>query len=164
MKVEKLSRTLQKILAARGLSGRLDIFRIIGQWEVLVGDVIARHTQPLSLKGKKLSVQVDSSVWMQQLSLLKPELIEKVNRGLGEGTITNVTVALGEVKRRSGRREASSPLPPLSDEERMAIDRYTETVREPEIREAIRKVMEMDWKNKKRETAGDRSRKPEAGA
>lgn len=158
MKAEKLSKTLQKILAARGLSSRLDIYRIIGQWEGMVGDVIARHAQPLSLKGKKLSVRVDSSVWMQQLTLLKPELIEKVNRGLGEGTITSITVTLGEVKGRSRHGEKLPPLPPLSDDDRRMIDRYTEAVQEPEIREAIRRVMEMDWKSKKRKTTGARER------
>jgi len=96
-KIEKLSSFLGKTLASHGLATRLKEFRVMGRWEKIVGKVIARHAQPSSLRGKKLSVVVDSSAWMQQLSLLKPELIEKLNQGLGAGSLHEITLKIGTV-------------------------------------------------------------------
>src|SRR5512136_2268888 len=78
-KIEKLGITLEKVLNRRGLASKLKEYRLFGQWERAVGSVIARHAQPSAIRGKKLTVTVDSSAWMQQLSLLRPEIINKVN-------------------------------------------------------------------------------------
>lgn len=163
MKVEKISQTLQKVLTARGLSGRLGIYRVIGRWDSVVGTVIARHAQPHSIRGKKLTVQVDSPVWMQQLALLKPDLIEKVNKGLGPETVKEIKLTLGTVEGRPIRKEKAAPLPPLSEEERDLIDRYTDDIREPDIRASLRRLMETDLRNKRR-SGRSSSRGREAGS
>ncbi len=150
MKIEKLSGTLQKIIAARGLAGRLGIYRILGQWEGMVGNVIARHAQPLSIRGKSLSVQVDSPVWMQQLSLLKPELIEKANGVLGEGSLKEIMLVLGDVRSAAKQKERAEPLPPLNDEEQKLVEGVISEVSDPEIKEALRKLMEKDLRSRKK--------------
>ena len=81
-RIEKVSLTLDKLLSKRGLGGRLKEYRVFGQWEKIVGKVIARHARPQSVRGKRLSVIVDSNAWMQQLSMLKPDIIQKVNRSI----------------------------------------------------------------------------------
>lgn len=150
MKVEKLSQTLQRLLTSRGLAGRLGIYRIIGHWNGVVGAAIARHAQPCFIRGKKLTVQVDSPVWMQQLSLLKSELIDKLNKGLGAEAVQEIKLTLGAIESRAGRAEKVPPLPPLSEEDREFIARYTDVIREPDIRESFRKLMETDLRNKRR--------------
>jgi hypothetical protein len=155
MKVEKLSITLQKIINARGLAGRLGIYRIIGQWESTVGAVIARHAQPLSIRGKKLTVQVDSPVWMQQLSLLKPDLIEKVNRGMGEDAVKDITLRLGEVAQKKLSPRTAPPVP-LSGKERALVDGYVKDIDDPEIKAALAKLIERDLVNKKGKQTGSR--------
>jgi hypothetical protein len=150
MKIEKLSNTLQKIISAGGLAGRLGIYRVMGQWEPAVGAVIASHAQPLSLRGKKLLVQVDSPVWMQQLSMLKPELIEKVNGRMGEIMIKDITLKLGEVGPRKKPASPAAPPVPLTREEQYLVETYVKDVAEPEIRTALMRLIEKDLMNKKR--------------
>ena len=100
-KLDRLSYTLGSMLKARGLGSRLSEYRIFGQWEKAVGPVIARHAQPQAVRGKKLTLVVDSPAWMQQLSLLKPEIMEKVNSTLGKKTINDITLRIGEVESRA---------------------------------------------------------------
>jgi hypothetical protein len=159
MKIEKLSSTLQKIIAARGLAGKLGIYRIMGQWESVVGAVIASHAQPSAIRGKKLTVQVDSPVWMQQLSLLKPDLIEKVNRGMGEDAVKDITLRLGEVVSQKKPPSKMSPPVPLSEKERALVESSVKDIDDPEIKTALARLMEKDLMNKKRRSARSRGKK-----
>jgi hypothetical protein len=150
-KINRLSVTLVKMLKAQGLEGRLQEYRVFGQWEKAVGKVIARHAQPCSLRGKKMTLVVDSPAWMQQLSLLKPEIIEKVNRRLGHNAIRDIMLKLGEVAPRTV--EASEDLPVRADldrDEREKIEYALQDLHDPEIREAVRRVMEKDFLRRNR--------------
>lgn len=150
-KINRLSITLVKMLKAQGLESRLQEYRIFGQWEKAVGKVIARHAQPCSLRGKKMTLVVDSPAWMQQLSLLKPEIVEKVNRRLGHNAIRDIMLKLGEVA--PGAGEASEDLPVRADldrDEREKIEYALQGLHDPEIREAVRRVMEKDFLRRKR--------------
>lgn len=136
------------MLKARGLQGRLSEYRILGKWEKTMGPVIARHAHPLSVRGPKLYLAVDSPAWMQQLSLLKPEIIEKVNAGLGRETIREIVLNLGEV-----RATAASPPEPevrreLTNEERMRIEETVAGLSDPDVRQALRRLMEKDFLRK----------------
>ncbi len=148
-RIERLSGTIMKILQARGLESRLSEYRIFGQWERAVGEVIARHAHPVAMQGKKLTLVVDSPAWMQQLSLLKPEIKEKLNRTLGSDVVKDIKLILGEVTT-SGKTADPRAVPAALDkEERIVIDRYAEEVHDPDIREAIRRVMEKDFLSRK---------------
>ncbi len=149
-KVKKLSSILDEILKARGMGSRLKESRVFGRWEKIVGAVIARHAQPQSVRGKKLSVQVDNSSWMQQLSLLKPELIEKVNRALGGGAIQDITLRLGEVAVSSKPTEDAAPPASLDEGERRKVEQYIKDIKDPVVKEALRHVIEKDLMSKKR--------------
>jgi predicted nucleic acid-binding Zn ribbon protein len=151
-KIERFSATLVRILKARGLEGRLSEYHLFGRWEKAVGTMIARHARPEILRGKKLTVIVDSAAWMQQLSLLKPEIIEKVNRGLGKDAIREIALRLGEVAPSEERPEDIPARASLNAEDRAKIEQYTHDIADPGIREAIRHVMEKDFLSKKRTT------------
>src|SRR5512143_2743525 len=124
-RIDKLSATLSRILKARGLEGRLREYRIFGLWDRTVGPAIARHARPQALRGKKLGLIVDSPAWMQQLSLMKPDIIEKLNRELGRETIGDITMRLGDVEQ-ADRPEAEEGVAKaaLSADEREKIEQY----------------------------------------
>ncbi|HXY54468.1 MAG TPA: DUF721 domain-containing protein [Nitrospirota bacterium] len=148
-KLDKLSDTLVKMLRARGMEGRLREYRIHGQWDRAVGATIARHAQPYSLRGKKMALIVDSPAWMQQLSLLKPDIIERVNRSLGHNAIRDITLKLGEVTPR-GKETGERPVPSeLTRDEREKIENALREITDAEIRESVRRVMEKDFLAKK---------------
>ena len=151
-KVEKLSSTIEKILNDRGWGAKLKEYRVFSLWRKAVGPGIARHAQPASIRGKRLTVVMDSSAWMQQLSLMKPEILSKVNYHLGPDGIEGITLKLGELERPEERPEEFQPAAgTLEAEEQKRIEECTATIKEPVIRESLRKVMVKDQLNKKRQ-------------
>lgn len=159
---EKLSATLAKLLASRGWTSRLREYRVVGKWERIVGDVIALHSRPAALRGKKLTVAVDSPAWMQQLTLLKPELLEKLNRHLGEGAVASIVLKIGEVSapaRPPDKQPLSGMSGSLTQGERARIEDYIKDLADPAVREALRHVMEKDFQSRKKTTAGKGAKK-----
>jgi hypothetical protein len=149
--IDRFSTTLSRILKARGLEGRLHEYRIFASWDRTVGPAIARHARPRTLRGRKLALIVDSPAWMQQLTLMKPEIVEKLNRALGRETITDITMRLGEIEPADQPEADAAPVgAELSAEERETIEQHVQDIEDPVIRDAIRRVFEKDVRNRKR--------------
>lgn len=74
-----LAAALKKALAIPSLKKRLNVLEIAGRWEALVGETVAQHVQPASLDKGILVLQTDSSVWRQQISLMRSEILENVH-------------------------------------------------------------------------------------
>jgi predicted nucleic acid-binding Zn ribbon protein len=149
-KVERLSSTIEKILRDRGWGTKLKEYRIYGIWEKAVGKGIARHARPAGMRGKKLAVLVDSSAWMQQLSLLKPEIIGRVNQHLREDAVESISLKLGEFEPSAVQRDEYRPAAgTLGPEEQIRIDKCVAEIADPQTRESLRHLMERDFLNKK---------------
>ena len=148
-KIERLASTLDKILASRGLGSRLREYRILGRWDKIVGPAISRHAQPLSLRNKKLTIIVDSSAWMQQLSLLKPELLEKVSAALGKEAVQSISLKLGEVFSSTKAIEEQPRTGTLEAGEQERIESIVKDIKDADIRESLRHVMQKDFLRKK---------------
>ena len=90
--------TILSGLAKRlGLESPLFERRLQHDWKQLVGDPVASHTWPDQIRFKKLYVIVRNSVWMQQLTFLKPELLAKLNDRAGGPLLTDISLRVGEV-------------------------------------------------------------------
>ena len=93
-----ISGVLQKILQQYGLEGKLREYQVLNRWEEIVGKTIAAHTAPDSIRFKKLILKVDSSAWMQELSFLKKDLIEKVNHAFQTPLIRDIQFRIGVIE------------------------------------------------------------------
>ena len=63
----------------------------IAYWDLCVGKNIARHTEPFKVVDNGiLLVKVDDDSWRQELTFLKHQIIEKLNRQLGKKTIQEI--------------------------------------------------------------------------
>lgn len=71
---------LAAVLARAGLTERVAQAGVIPAWGSLVGAQIAEVTDPVRLSADgTLVVRVRSHAWMQELSLLEPELLRSLN-------------------------------------------------------------------------------------
>jgi predicted nucleic acid-binding Zn ribbon protein len=78
---EPIGQVLADVLRERGLSERVEQARVVDEWPALVGAQIAGVTEPLSVTSDGvLFVAVRTHAWMTELSLLEPELVERLNR------------------------------------------------------------------------------------
>ncbi len=57
--------------------------RVQGEWEDAVGPTVAGEAQPRAENGGAITVECSSAVWAQELELLGPDLLERLNGALG---------------------------------------------------------------------------------
>jgi predicted nucleic acid-binding Zn ribbon protein len=71
---------LSRVLEDSGLAERVEQAAVIPEWPGLVGPTIAAVTEPLSIAADgTLFVAVKTNAWMNELSLLEPELLRALN-------------------------------------------------------------------------------------
>lgn len=89
---QPLGRIAARLAADRGWSSRLTTGRLFGQWGAIVGEDVAEHAQPMSLKDGELTIQAESTAWATQLRLLQRQLLTKIAAGVGHGVVTKLKV------------------------------------------------------------------------
>ncbi len=81
-KPEALGNIVANWLDGSGLAERVDQASVSPEWPKLVGPQIAKVTSPQSISANgTLFVHVTTSAWMNELSLLEPELLRSLNAG-----------------------------------------------------------------------------------
>lgn len=65
---------------------------VIGRWDEIVGDVVAQHCPVESFENGKVVVQADSTAWAQQLKLLLPQVMRRIDEVVGQGIVESVVV------------------------------------------------------------------------
>ncbi|MBX3340934.1 MAG: DUF721 domain-containing protein [Nitrospira sp.] len=128
-----------------GLESKLFEARLRRHWPEIVGEPIATHTRPDQIRFKKLHVYVHNSVWLQQLTFLKPVLLEKVNGLAGETLVTEIVLRIGEfsAERKVGPPAATveEPVPQPSAELLQETALHTQGIQDPALREQLAAVM-----------------------
>lgn len=112
MAIEKVDRTVEKLLDALGLATVAAQALIAKSWEEIVGPLLAAKTCPSRLKGGVLTVCAVSPSWAQELSLSRTAVLERIHAVLGPGKVRDVRVCVGPVP--EAEREAAPPeeIPP----------------------------------------------------
>lgn len=140
------------LLDRNGAKRELREHRIATHWQTIVGPRVGARTLPDGLSKGVLWVRVSSSAWLHELSFLKDELTERVNKSVGDPPLVKeIRFHLGAIRGGindvlptvSIRRPplAKRPLPaPASGAHLDAINRETNDVLDPELREIIREA------------------------
>jgi predicted nucleic acid-binding Zn ribbon protein len=83
------------ILKSAGMEDGLNEDEVRATWKELAGDFIARHTEPLSVKGGHLILRVTQPALRFQLEQMKPMLLSRIRAQLGAGRIKTIKFSLG---------------------------------------------------------------------
>jgi len=139
-----IGEALGAALRRLGLDGRMQEQGLWRGWAAAVGPGIARHAQPQSLRQGRLVVHVTDPVWLHQLSMMRPRLIEALNLQLGAAAVRELALRVGEV----AELPAQDPPPPSPDalaapdaarvEE---VEALLAPLTDPETREAFRRLL-----------------------
>jgi hypothetical protein len=144
--LQKLGNILQGILKKHNIFFNSEEQRLLEVWYKAVGPQISAQTRPDKLKRNTLFVKVSSSVWMQQLHILKHEIIENFNQILGKELIKNVHFSIGEI---SSSALSKNSYPPsfspesysLRDKDKKMVERSVSSVADKELKEILKRVM-----------------------
>ncbi|MFC4834911.1 DciA family protein [Actinomycetospora chibensis] len=89
---QMLGRLASRLSGDRGWAPRLANGSVFGRWAELVGEEVAEHARPVSLRDGVLTVAADSTAWATQLRLLQRQLIGKLAAGLGDGVVKTMRI------------------------------------------------------------------------
>jgi hypothetical protein len=136
---------LSRFLKSHGMTLHMLEFRLQRHWREIVGEHIARHTWPESVRHRKLYLVAENSVWLQQLVFLKPELLAKINGAAAGETLTDIVLRIGTVPVPDADEGASRPPTPpepneepVSGETRAAIEAAVQAVADPDLQARLR--------------------------
>ena len=92
-----LKEVLGDVVARFGLDRSLDDYRIWQAWDEVVGPAIARNAQPQKLSANRLVICVRNAGWMQELTMLRRDLCERLNEWMGREVIKEIFLVVGRV-------------------------------------------------------------------
>src|SRR5436309_16138294 len=85
-----VSSILTNLAPRFGMEAKLLEWRLRRHWHEIAGDQIASHTRPDQIRFKKLYLTVENSVSLQQITFLKPALLEKINETPSSQLISDI--------------------------------------------------------------------------
>jgi len=142
-KPQSIHSILEKTLKTLEIDVPVKTYSIVGAWNEIVGESVAGHSQPRSIRNQILFIDVAHPTWMQQLQFLKPTLLDQVNAFLGEPLIQDIRFKLGKVS-------PPLPAPPktlLAEDESLdqgTLNRIENLLREiddEEVQKSLREVL-----------------------
>jgi predicted nucleic acid-binding Zn ribbon protein len=90
-KPSSIADVLAGVLKDTGIAARVEQAGIIPEWSTLVGAQIAAVTEPMSVTADgTLFVNVTTNAWMNELSLMEPELLRALNGKDGRPAVRRI--------------------------------------------------------------------------
>ncbi|MDH5667122.1 MAG: DUF721 domain-containing protein [Nitrospira sp.] len=118
-----------------GLESKLLEARVQRQWPEIMGEPIASQTWPAHIRFKKLYLTVRNSVWLQQLTYLKPTLLAKLHDSTGAALIEEIVLRVGEIPMPiSASTSPSEDEIPADSELGVEMDPHTAGIQDPDLR------------------------------
>jgi predicted nucleic acid-binding Zn ribbon protein len=92
-----LGAVIEKIVCQYRPNTEQSLMQVWNIWDDAVGPEIAANARPAAFKDSLLLIHVTSSTWMHQLRFLEKNLIDQINRALGNERVSMVKFKIGPV-------------------------------------------------------------------
>ncbi|MFH1625675.1 MAG: DUF721 domain-containing protein [Pseudomonadota bacterium] len=126
---------------------------VLEAWDQVVGEHIARHAQPESVRDKTLFVRVSTIPWMRELEAMEGMIIKRLNERIERAVINKLDFKLGEIPpHRSMKPERTIREwtdRELNEDDLQNIKKAIAHVRDSEIRDILLRTMIKDVKLRK---------------
>jgi len=87
---------LSGVFKSAGIEKRMAQARVLAEWPEMVGERVAAVAAAESVRDDGiLMVAVKTAAWAQELSLMTPQIIARVNAGRGAGRINGIHWRVG---------------------------------------------------------------------
>jgi predicted nucleic acid-binding Zn ribbon protein len=81
---------LNQEFSKTGLDSKIQEHKAVLDWEKIAGKSLARHTQAVKVHEHRLFVKVDSPILRNELTYIKPALIEKIKKEIPESGVEDI--------------------------------------------------------------------------
>lgn len=94
--LEPVGPLVAQILRRLGLDRRFEEYRAVLGWAEVVGPQIAAQSRAAAVRDGVLFVEVASNVWMQELGLLRDNIMERLNAHLGKPLVRKIVLSIAQ--------------------------------------------------------------------
>ena len=85
-----LKDSIEAMLRAYKLNGKLSEVQLVGSWEKIMGKAISMKTQEVFVRNRKLFVRLTSAPLKHELNMAKAKVLTLINAEVGESVIDDV--------------------------------------------------------------------------
>jgi predicted nucleic acid-binding Zn ribbon protein len=132
---ERFGDAMQSVLDRLDPEGHFEIVRLTRVWPEIVGEAIARRTEVSQLKFHTAVVKVSGAMWIQELSLMKREILARLVARLGDDSVRDLRFVKGTLSRRGTPR---GRLVPRGTRKAIALPE----LKDPELKRAFESLIE----------------------
>ncbi len=116
-KEQPMSAILPGVLRDKNWERQLDLHSIFPKWQELVDEETARYAVPRKIVRGILWIEVENSIWLQQLQYKKVVLLDTINAFLKKSSIKDIRFTLpSEEEKRKEKKQALKFEPPPPQE------------------------------------------------
>lgn len=143
--MQPLNKVLGKLIKDVGIESGVAIIAVRRQWKRTVGEAIALHAYPDTVKGKALTIIVDTPQWMHHLSFFKGEITDKLKRF----DIKEVRFRIGKLPEPKSNRSRIIEKD-LSESDLRYLDNTVRNIKDSDLQEKLRKLISHGLKKGKK--------------
>jgi hypothetical protein len=146
-KLTRVSTNLKSVLRSIG-RGQPGVHpEIWARWSEIVGENLARRAVPRSLQGKTLFIDVANSAWMQELSYLKPTLLEQFGEAVGVNVVKEIRFSVNPSIARHHDPKPEKETPPVEKDVVLPPDlrSSTEAIQDQTLRKTMERALKANW-------------------
>ena len=138
--MNRLGGLLSPLLKGLGIEEAVRFEGIKGEWTNIFREPLSLHMYPSRLKNGELLINVDSAVWLQQISFYKAEII----RNLGPFGVKDVRFRIGkaDTKRTPPSQRPQQKKSSLDGAALRQIEETVSGIKDSPVKESIRRAME----------------------
>lgn len=101
--MKHLGPVIENILRRHNLWSGYQQHLVVECWPEIVGGDLAEVTRAESISNGLLRVLVKDSVWAYHLSMMKPQLIKKLNSYAGSKVVNDIFFQIGNIEKKEKR-------------------------------------------------------------
>ena len=142
-----MQKALEVTLHQLGLDVGMATVLVHRVWSHVVGEEVARRSQPGLLRNGRLQVTVADAVWLQQLTMLKPAILKSLESHLGSRAVRDIFFVLGAWPTATARPEPTSrgQGDPRSPEFEERLTQVLQPIQDSECREVLARILRKAW-------------------
>jgi len=88
--MQSLKIAIDSMLKKFGIENAIAQNNALNIWSEIVGEKVAKHTEPNRVEHGIMIIKVSSPTWRQELYFQKTEIIKKINNKIGRNVIRDI--------------------------------------------------------------------------
>jgi predicted nucleic acid-binding Zn ribbon protein len=134
--MQPINSIIRSFVRKIGIEAGLALNNIKRHWPEIVGQPIAAHTCPDTVRNSILTIIVDTPQWMHHLSFYKETILEK----LGQYDIAEVRFRVGRLHHKAEVKEQTE-VSDLDEEDARYMENTLKHVKDEELKEKFRALI-----------------------